>query len=66
MKNRRFVFMAVPVFNNIEGLRRCLAALEGQPNNYELAAVDRASDKGQHTLEVVAAFTRILYTYEPV
>lgn len=57
---RPFVSVIIPAFNNLEGLRRCLAPLEAQtydPERYEILVVDNGSRDDVRS--VVGAFQRI-------
>lgn len=60
-----FVSVIVPVFNNSEGLKKCLEALEHQtyPNTlYEVIVVDNGSD--EDIKEVVSQFSQAFAAYE--
>ena len=62
-----FVSAIIPVYNDAERLKICLAALENQtyPKDlYEVIVVDNASDEAQDIKGVVAQFSCAIATYE--
>ena len=62
-----FVSVIIPVYNDVERLKICLAALENQtyPKDlYEVIVVDNASDEAQDIKGVVAKFSCAIATYE--
>lgn len=62
-----FVSAIVPVYNDAERLKICLAALENQtyPKDlYEVIVVDNASDEAQDIKGLVAQFSCAIATYE--
>ena len=64
-----FVSAIVPVYNDAERLKICLAALENQtyPKDlYEVIVVDNASDEAQDIKGVVAKFKCAIATYESI
>lgn len=64
-----FVSVIVPVYNDHQGLRRCLAQLEQQTyprDRFEVIVVDNDSDPGTEIQGVVAQFAQAHYVYEAV
>ncbi|NJR70570.1 MAG: glycosyltransferase family 2 protein [Synechococcales cyanobacterium CRU_2_2] len=64
-----FVSVIVPVYNDPQGLRRCLAQLEQQTyprDRFEVIVVDNDSDPVAEIQGVVAQFAQARYVYEAV
>ncbi|HAA33075.1 MAG TPA: glycosyl transferase family 2 [Cyanobacteria bacterium UBA8553] len=64
-----FVSAIIPVYNDAERLKICLAALENQtyPKDlYEVIVVDNGSDQAQDIKGVVAQFSCAIATYESI
>ncbi|HAX77406.1 MAG TPA: glycosyl transferase family 2, partial [Cyanobacteria bacterium UBA11372] len=64
-----FVSAIVPVYNDAERLKICLAALENQTYPkylYEVIVVDNGSDQAQDIKGVVAKFKCAIATYESI
>src|SRR5262245_46024865 len=62
-----FVSVIIPVYNNPDGLRRCLHALEAQTypkSRYEIIVVDNGSDTPP--ADMVRAFDRVTLLEEAV
>ena len=60
-----FVSIIIPVYNNSEGLKQCLNALEKQTypqDYYEIIVVDNGSEESLES--VTSQFNNILWTYE--
>ncbi|MBW4517914.1 MAG: glycosyltransferase family 2 protein [Timaviella obliquedivisa GSE-PSE-MK23-08B] len=66
MTSTPFVSVIIPVFNDIDRLQRCLAALEQQTYSklwYEVIVIDNGSTEG-NVAEVATAFEQVITTFE--
>ncbi|HIK46128.1 MAG TPA: glycosyltransferase [Leptolyngbyaceae cyanobacterium M65_K2018_010] len=62
-----FVSVIVPVYNDADRLKKCLAALEQQtyhPGCFEVIVVDNGSDPDQNVNDCAAKFDHVIVTHE--
>lgn len=63
-----FVSVIIPVFNDVEPLKLCLAALAEQSygsSRYEIIVVDNGSDSLEQVKAVVEPYEQVILTTEP-
>jgi len=67
MQERPFVSVIIPVFNDVDGLKRCLAALTSQTyerSHYEIVVVDNGSADLDSVKAVVNAHDGVVFAVE--